>query len=267
MKLNYRRYDSSRPGPPVVILHGLFGSGDNWHTVAKELTELAPVIAVDLPNHGESPHTGRFDYREVADDVGAFLLELGIDRCYLLGHSMGGKVAMSLALRRPEMVAALVVADIAPKQYPSRHQEEFQAMEDVRAAGAGNRREADGVMAERIDSRAIRAFLLKNYREGPSGEYEWRFNLDGVREHYGEISAWPEHGGAAYEGPVLFLTGGRSPYVSSEDEAPARALFPRLELRTIADAGHWLHAERREEFLTRVKEFFGNVRYDISDER
>ena len=266
MKLNYRRYESEQKATPVVILHGLFGSGDNWNTVAKELTELAPVIAPDLPNHGESPHTERFDYRDVAADVAGFLEEHGLERCYLLGHSMGGKVAMSLALQRPDMVAALIVADIAPKEYPSRHQDEFEAMAEVRTAGSANRREADKLMAERIDSRAIRAFLLKNYREEASGEYEWRFNLDGVQEHYGEISAWPEHSGI-YDGPVLFVTGGRSPYVSSEDEASARELFPRMELRTIPDAGHWLHAERREDFLTQVKEFLGKVRYDIPDER
>jgi esterase len=266
MKLNHVQYESDKDELPVVILHGLFGAGDNWNSVAKGLTEFAPVIAPDLPNHGASPHTDRFDYRDVADDVVAFLKELGIEKCYLLGHSMGGKVAMSLALRRPEMVAALIVADIAPKEYPSRHQEEFRAMEDVRAEGAANRREADKVMAKRIESRAIRAFLLKNYREGGSGEFEWRFNLDGVREHYHDISAWPEHQGS-YDGPVLFITGGRSPYVSPEDEGPARALFPHLEMRTINEAGHWLHAERREEFLTQVKEFLGKVRYDIPDER
>ena len=128
-------------------------------------------------------------------------------------------------------------------------------MEDVRrAAGAGNRREADEVMQERIDNRAIRAFLLKNYRETESGRYDWRFNLDGVREHYQEISDWPEHRGV-YQGPVLFLRGGRSPYVVSEDLELARPLFPEAELETIEDAGHWLHAERREEFLGKVKTF------------
>lgn len=262
MKLNYLQYDSQKCSPPLVILHGLFGTGDNWNSVAKELTEVAPVVAPDLPNHGESPHTERFDYREVADDVASFLAGLGIEKCYLLGHSMGGKIAMSLALRRPELVAALVVADIAPKEYQPRHREEFEAMEDVRSEGAANRREADRVMARRIENRAIRAFLLKNYRQTESGGYGWRFNLDGVRAHYRDISAWPEHQGS-YDGPVLFVTGGRSPYVAKEDETAARELFPRLEVRTISDAGHWLHAERRDEFVTQVKEFLAKARYDI----
>lgn len=259
MKLNYLRYDSEATGDPVVILHGLFGAGDNWNSVAKELTDLAPVIAPDLPNHGGSPHTERFDYREVADDLASFLEELGLERCVLLGHSMGGKIAMSLALRRPELVSALLVVDISPKSYKPRHQEEVEAMEDVRRSGADSRREADKIMAERIDNRAIRAFLLKNYRETESGGQEWRFNLDGVRKHYQEISSWPEHE-AVYDGPVLFIRGGRSPYVAEEDLELARPLFPRAELQTIEEAGHWLHAERREEFLSQARAFLKKVR-------
>ena len=254
MKLNYLQYESETSGVPIVILHGLFGAGDNWSSVAKELTGLGTVLAPDLPNHGASPHTDRFGYRDVARDVAGFLEELELERCVLLGHSMGGKIAMSLALQRPELVEALIVADISPKEYKPRHQEEFEAMEEVRRAGAKNRREADRVMAERIESRAIRAFLLKNYRETADGRYDWRFNLDGVREHYREISAWPEHHGA-YEGPVLFVRGGRSPYVAPEDLELARSYFPRVELRTIEDAGHWLHAERRETFLDEVRRF------------
>ncbi|MFP4302043.1 MAG: alpha/beta fold hydrolase [Spirochaetaceae bacterium] len=254
MKLHYLKYDSESSGTPIVILHGLFGAGDNWSSQARELTALGPVLAPDLPNFGASPHTGRFDYRELAGDVASFLEELGLERCVLLGHSMGGKIAMSLALQWPELVAALIVADISPKPYKPRHQEELRAMEEVRRAGARNRREADRVMAARVENRAIRAFLLKNYREGDDGRHQWRFNLDGVREHHREISDWPEHDGV-YDGPALLIRGGRSPYVVPEDLELARRLFPRVELRTIEDAGHWLHAERREEFLDEVRRF------------
>lgn len=255
MNLNYLSYESNgKHGIPLVILHGLFGGGDNWATIARTLSEEQPVYAPDLPNHGASPHTDRFDYREVAEDVYHWLREVGLDRVKLLGHSMGGKIAMSLALQYPDLVDSLIVADIAPKSYPPRHGREFDAMEAVRDAGAKDRRAADAVLAERIENRAIRAFLLKNYRELADGSYGWRFNLDGVRGEYEKISAWPEHRGR-YEGPTLLIRGARSPYVEPGDEEVVQRLFPKVRMATIEDAGHWLHAERRDEFLALVRRF------------
>lgn len=260
MNLNYLAYDSpAKEATPLVILHGLFGAGDNWATIAKALSEERPVYAPDLPNHGASPHNDRFEYPDVAADVADWLRRVGLNKVILLGHSMGGKVGMSLALHYPQLVAALIVADIAPKTYRPRHGEELKAMEAVRDRGARDRREADGILAEEIDNRAIRAFLLKNYRELDGGAYGWRFNLDGVREWYAAISAWPEQEGA-YPGPTLFVRGGRSPYVEVGDAERVTELFPRAELVTIEEAGHWLHAERRDEFLSLVRDFLENRR-------
>lgn len=259
MRLNYfEEGPAEAEASPLVILHGLFGSGDNWKTIARELAAERRVIVPDLPNHGSSPHTGRFDYREVADDVASFLEGLGLPQVLLLGHSMGGKVAMSLALRRSELVGALIVADIAPRAYEPRHQEEFEAMELVRREGAGNRREAEEVMSRHIESRAIRAFLLKNYVPTDSGGYRWRLDIDGLRNHYREVSDWPDHEGA-YAGPALVIRGGRSPYVSEEDHSAFGALFPNYRIETIDEAGHWLHAEAKETFLRLTRQFISSV--------
>ncbi|MFW6330068.1 MAG: alpha/beta fold hydrolase [Alkalispirochaetaceae bacterium] len=246
---------------PLVILHGLFGSGDNWKSIARELAIDRLVIAPDLPNHGASPHTDRFDYREVARDVAEFLKALSLPPVVLLGHSMGGKVAMSLALQEPELVEALLVVDIAPRAYPPRHQEEFEAMDLVRREGAGSRREAEEIMARLIDLRAVRAFLLKNYVPREDGGYRWRLNLDGLWSHYQQVADWPDHTGT-FDSPVLVIRGGRSPYIREEDSDGFERLFPGYRLETIEEAGHWLHAEAKEEFLKITARFLARPSAD-----
>lgn len=260
----------SEPLSPLVILHGLFGSGDNWRTQAIALAEDRIVFVCDMPDHGRSSHWNTFAYREVADllwvAVSAVLRELDIPEIpvVLMGHSMGGKAAMAMAIGNPDRCERLVVADIAPRIYPPRHDEIFDAMTAVADAGVESRGEADRIMAENIRQKAIRMFLLKSLVPGgdrgaagtPADRYGWRLNLSGLREGYGEIRSWPETAPSDhYPGPTLLIRGGASPYVSDEDAPAIHRLFPQVSFHTIDRVGHWLHAEARDEFVSVVRTF------------
>lgn len=266
--------ESGASTPPLVIMHGLFGSGDNWRSQATALAADRAVLVCDMPDHGRSEHCNTFEYRAVAgllrEALAAALPEIGLPSdspVALLGHSMGGKAAMAMALSAPSLCERLVVADIAPRCYPPRHEEIFAAMEAVAAAGADSRGEADRIMAEYIPQKAIRMFLLKSLvpEEGaatptgattPAGRYGWRLNLEGLRAGYEDIRCWPDMGTEVfYDGPTLFVAGGASPYVSEQDRPAIDRLFPRARLHGIAGAGHWLHAEAKDEFVSVVRAF------------
>ncbi len=253
-------YQEMGSGTPLVILHGLFGSGENWRSLAKDFSGQARVILVDMPNHGASPHTDDMHYETMAAAVRELIEELGLDPVVLLGHSMGGKAAMALALSSPELVRGLVVADIAPRSYPPRHHEIIAAMQEVAAAAPRSRRDADGILAARIPSKAVRSFLLKSLEPHPDGTpdgdggYGWGLNIDAIADCYEHLISWPEIEGR-YEGPVLFIGGGKSDYVEPEDIDDIRRLFPHAALESIDDAGHWLHVEQRETFTELVLSF------------
>lgn len=242
-------------GPPLAILHGLFGSGRNWATTAQRMAARHRVVALDLRNHGASPWADSMDYAEMAEDVRQTLHALGHRRFALLGHSMGGKVAMMAALLYGGEVERLVVADIAPVAYQPRHLAHVRAMRALDLAGIRRRGDADARLAPELPDPAERAFLLQNLIFD-GGAVRWRLNLAAIEREMPFLVGFPPvSAGVAYRGPALFIGGGRSDYLRPEHEPAIRLLFPNARLARIAEAGHWLHAERPQEFLQLVEPF------------
>ena len=249
-------YQEVGAGVPLVILHGLFGSGDNWRSLAKDFAEQAEarVILVDLPNHGSSPHTDDMHYPRMAEEVHKLMSHLTLDSAFILGHSMGGKVAMTYALSQPQAVRGLISADIAPKRYPPAHTEIIAAMQEVEQSKPESRKSADEVLATRIASKPVRAFLLKSLKPQSGGGYAWALNIDAIAECYPHLVSWPEVDGR-YDGPALFVAGGKSSYISADDIEGIEELFPHAVFESIDEAGHWLHVEQRETFTELVTGF------------
>jgi esterase len=246
-------------GPPVLILHGLFGSAQNSATVARRWAERFHVFALDLRNHCASPWAHAMSYPEMADDVAAFIAARGLTRAAIVGHSMGGKVAMALALASPHLVERLVVVDIAPVAHPATHLEEIEAMRSLDPAQRGRRGAADAALKPRVPDAAVRAFLLQNLVADEAG-LRWRINLDVIAAEIATLSRFPDFPpGTSYPGPALVVRGGLSGYVRDRDRAAFARLFPAFRLVTIADAGHWLHAERMDEFLAATTPFLGGA--------
>lgn len=248
--------------PPLVILHGLLGSARNWQTAARDLAADHHVSALDLRNHGDSFHADAMDYDVMADDVRAWLDARGLARVPLIGHSMGGKVAMRLACGDAARVAALVVVDVAPKAYPRSHTREFDAMNALDVSALASRADAERQMAAIIADWGMRQFLLSNLERDPGGRgFRWIVNLSALTAALPELEAeflGPED---RYSGPTLFVLGGRSRYfVRGEDEARARTYFPKAQFVTIAESGHNPHFETRERFVAIVREFLQTVR-------
>ena len=250
-------------GPRVVFLHGLFGQGKNWTTIAKGLSDSARVTLVDLPNHGQSPWTDHFSYPEMAGQVAELLqAQGGDDQWAVIGHSMGGKVAMTLALLRPELVERLCVVDVSP--VPSRETSEFatfiRGMQSIDLVTLTDRRAADAQLAAYANDPVIRSFLLQNLRRddsSPDNAWRWQMNLQMLGEHLGEMGGWPKLRAEPYRGPVLWLAGARSGYIRREYAATMRALFPRVQLVKIKGAGHWVHSEQPAVFLATIRRFLG----------
>lgn len=241
-------------GPPVVILHGLFGFSDNWQTVAKSLAERHTVVTPDLRNHGRSPHLPTHSYPEMAEDLRHFMEAHWMFQAAVVGHSMGGKVAMQLALSHPDAVEKLVVVDIAPGQAADNHQDIFRALGALDFSKITTRQEADAFLAERISDFGTRQFLLKNItREQADGSFAWKMNLPVLRAEYSKILA--PVAGEPFTKPVLFVRGSRSNYVKDSDLPLIKLLFPAAELVTIADAGHWVHADKPAELVAVLREF------------
>ena len=236
-------------GPPVVLLHGLFGSARNLGALQRALAEQFRVVSLDLRNHGDSPHDPVMDYAAMAADVLETLEAEGVPQAAVLGHSMGGKVAMKLALHAPGAVRRLVVADIAPVSYPSHFGAYVAAMLAVPAGFS--RPEADAALMEAIPDKAIRSFLLHNFRSGAG----WRVGLKEIAAALPLIEAWGDDGTQPYAGPALFVTGARSDYVQEKDRPAIRRLFPAARFVAIREAGHWLHAEQPAAFNATVAAF------------
>jgi len=242
-------------GPPLAILHGLFGSGRNWATIAQRLAAHHRVIAVDLRNHGGSPWAATMDYREMAEDVRMTLKGRGYERFALLGHSMGGKMAMIAALEHGAAVERLIVADIAPVPYAPHHLGHGRAMQRLDPAQIKRRSDADAALAPAVPDPAERAFLLQNLIF-ENGQAHWRLNLEAIEHEMPRLIGFPvlpsDH---TYDGPAIFVAGGRSDYLRSEHEPAIRHLFPDAEIAVIGNAGHWLHAEQPTAFLAIVEAF------------
>lgn len=248
----------SGDGPPLAILHGLFGSGRNWKSIAARLAAHHHVIAFDLRNHGASPWVATMAYDEMAEDVRASLRALGCSRFALLGHSMGGKIAMRAALRDPASVERLVVADIAPIAYRPHHLDMVRAMRGLDLAGLRRRAEADARLAQAVPDPAERAFLLQNL-VFDDGAVRWRINLESIDRAMPDLVGFPPiPPGAIYDGPALFIGGARSDYLRPAHEPEIRRLFPKAQIAHIPEAGHWLHAERPQAFLDLVEPFLAS---------
>jgi esterase len=237
---------NSGTGPPLVLLHGLFGSAGNLQLVTRAMSTEYSVYSLDLRNHGQSPHHSSMNYPLMAEDVANTLAALGLGKVKVLGHSMGGKVAMQLALSYPEQVEKLCVADIAPVAYAHHHQQIIEGLRQVSLATVNSRREAATVLAQYVDEPGVRGFLLKSLHRNSEGDWRWRFNLDAIESNYASIAA--AVGGLAWPGPTLFLKGNDSNYITSDHAGSIFELFPHATFKSIAGAGHWLHAEKPATF-------------------
>lgn len=248
-------YGLDRPGRPLVILHGLFGSARNWTTLARRFAEDRPVLCADLRNHGDSPWADAMDYPTLAADVAALIERRGLDRPDIFGHSMGGKAAMRLALDNPDALSRLIILDIAPIEYTDRHSDYVQAMQAVPVAKLSRRAEADPYLAETVPEAPLRAFLLQNLATS-DGALAWRINLDAIAAAMADLVGWPDvPDGTTFDGPALFMRGEASNYIRDRGEAAIRRLFPTATLDIIPGAGHWAHAEKPEAVFDRVTAF------------
>jgi pimeloyl-ACP methyl ester carboxylesterase len=250
MKLHYRELGT---GQPLIILHGLFGSSDNWQTQAKRFAEYFQVILVDLRNHGHSDWNDDSSYISMANDVIELINDLGIEKTILLGHSMGGKVAMHVAQINGKLLSKLVVVDMGIKQYPPHHQHILQGIHSVQLEGVNSRAEADKQLTEFIDSEGVKQFLLKNLYWKEKGKLAWRMNVSVLENSMNEIlSALPEK---EVFTPTAFIRGELSNYVLDDDIPEIENFFPDSQYITISQAGHWVHAEKPEEFVDAVLGF------------
>jgi esterase len=251
MRVYFECYGAGRP---LLVLHGLFGSLENWRTLSKTFSRSFAVFAIDQRNHGRSPHSDIFTYPAMAEDLKEFMQQRGLSSAHLLGHSLGGKTAMQLAVAYPEMVNKLVVVDIAPKAYPPGHDDIFHALYTLDIKAFRSRQEADTQLSATIPDAALRQFLLKNLEREASGTLRWRINLDSIHSNYAEIlkEIRTDH---PFDKPTLFIKGGQSDYIRQGDEPLIRQAFPQAQLVTIPAAGHWVHAEAPQEFARLVLEF------------
>lgn len=254
-KLAYRHFGTAG-NPPLVILHGLLGSARNWLTVGRDLAASFDVYALDLRNHGDSPHEDAMDYELLVEDVLAWLDSRRMDMVYLLGHSLGGKAAMALACRHPERLEGLIVADIAPKDNPAMLSE-FEAMERLDLEKLSSRAEAEEQMTEAIPSLGMRRFLLTNLERGQDGTFRWSVNLPALSNALTTLALNPLDNFEHYNGPCCFIRGGKSDFINDEDLPNIRERFPEAQIYTLSEAGHNVHVDDRPGFVRTVLEFTG----------
>lgn len=253
MKLNFRQ---AGEGKPLIILHGLFGSGDNWVTVTKPLAEHYHVYVLDQRNHGRSPHSPVHSYLSMADDLLEFISDNKIENPYILGHSMGGKTAMQLALNHSDKLEKLVVVDISPRYYKPHHQDVISGLSAVDLENIKSREEAETAMLPYLAELGVRQFLLKNLYRSESGGFAWRMNLDAIVGQIENIGM--ENKGGPFTKPTLFLRGENSNYIQEKDHEIIKKLFPNSNIQTIAGAGHWVQAEKPREFVEAVVTFLNS---------
>jgi len=254
MKLFYRHYGAGRP---LIILHGIFGISDNWVSFARQISEHYEVYIPDQRNHGHSPHNPAFNFFALCEDMNEFIGEHNIQNPIILGHSMGGKVAMRFALENPDISRALIIADISLRKYPRRHHhlDMIDAMLTVDLENAQSREEIEEWLKPRISEDRVRQFAMKNlYRRERGGHFAWRLNLEAINQGMEDIIE-PVTSTTIFKKPALFVRGGNSDYVKYEDFDQIYRNFPRADIKTIEGAGHWLHADKPNEFSEVVMEF------------
>ena len=258
MTLNHTEYGAENTSAKtLIILHGLFGSGRNWVSVAKKLADTYRVITVDLPNHGGSPWTDEVSYEAMADDVGEFLYDHDLNGATLMGHSMGGKAAMTLALSEPDLVGSLIVVDIAPVIYKHTNEDWIDAMLSVDLANLEGRNDADAELAKLVDDPALRGFFLLNLVRGDDG-FAWRLNLAALKAGMANLVGMPDDAlEQGYEGRTLFIDGALSDYIKPHHHGEIYRLFGNVQILEIEGAGHWVHAEQPAKLIDAVRNFLG----------
>jgi esterase len=253
MKLNFRTLGEGNSTTPIIILHGVFGSSDNWQTVGKFLSERYKIYLVDQRNHGLSPHSDEFNYHAMAGDLIELMDNESISKAHLIGHSMGGKTAMSVACIFPARVQSLTVVDIAPKYYAPHHQNILAGFHSVNLDSINSRTEADSQMSKVISHPGIRQFLLKNLIR--KGDYfTWKHNLTSIEKNIEAIGEGLSND-CHFEEGTLFIAGGQSGYIQFEDHAEIKSHFPNSEIVAVEGAGHWVHAEKPKELIEVIIEF------------
>lgn len=243
MELFYKR---SGDGPPLVMLHGLFGSLENLGAIARLLQDRFTLYQIDLRNHGRSPHANSMGFAEMADDVAAVMEREGLASTHVLGHSLGGKVAMQMALDHPQRVKGLVVLDIAPVSYPPGHNEILHALNEIDPAGYTTRAELDTRLQQYVDEPGVRQFILKNLNRDQQGRFYWRLNVPAISHWYDDLRA-AIGDGLIREAPTLFVRGEKSRYIQLRNHKEILQKFPHADIVTIDGASHWLHAEKPKE--------------------
>lgn len=248
--------DSIGNGPDLVILHGLFGSGENWRNQARKLAARYTVHSMDARNHGDSPHHPAMSYPLMANDVIATCQQLNLQRIHLLGHSMGGKTAMQVSLQMPDLIDQLIIVDIGPQQYPPHHDRILQGMKSLQQTSCDSRSAADAHLQTYVEDKTVRAFLLKNLQRTDTGDYRLKINVDAIASGYPSISAAVEADkNTSYDAPVLFIKGATSDYLRAEDRQSVMSIFPQARLKTIDGAGHWPHSEKPDVVFKIISDF------------
>lgn len=250
MKLNYKSFGQ---GEPIIILHGLFGMLDNWQTVGKQLAEDYRVILVDQRNHGKSFHSEEMSYELMAEDLKELMSELNLEPVHIVGHSMGGKTAMTFATSYPDLAKSLIVVDIAPRTYIGGHEALFKALLAVDIDHVDSRKEVDEQLSQSIDDDGVRLFLMKNLTRHSEGGYRWKANFKVLHTHYDHLMGSDISDSNLI--PTLFIRGEASDYIQEEDEILIYELFPLAEIEDIEGAGHWVHAVKPKELLEIVRSF------------
>ncbi len=243
MKLFFRQ---SGQGRPLIILHGLFGSSDNWYTLSKTFAQHFSVYVLDQRNHGQSPHSAEMNYQALSEDLHEFVLEHGLERPVIIGHSMGGKTAMNYAVKYPDQLDRLVVVDIVPKSYPVHHDHILDGLHEIPIEHLASRTEADTLLSRKVPEADVRQFLLKNLGRRPDGGFEWKVNLSAIDQNIEALGLGMIYSGK-HEGPCLFILGEKSNYYKPGDDVRIRSIFPKAEIVTM-DTGHWVQAEKPAEF-------------------
>jgi len=248
-------YQSQGSGQPFIIVHGLFGSSDNWRSMAKYFAKWYQVISIDLRNHGRSPHAGSQTFEAMAEDIYTLCTKLNLQKIYLLGHSLGGKAAMKFTELHPNMVEKLIVVDIAPRQYQGEHTPMMDAMMAIDFSTLASRSEVDDLLAETITDKTVRQFLLMNL-VADNKLLKWRINLPALKANYREYMQ-PVCQTFSSDIAALFLYGEQSDYVSQHDQREIEAIFSNVEFAAMP-TGHWPHAERPQQFKNTLEAFLND---------
>jgi esterase len=250
MKLFFRQQGQ---GKPLIILHGLLGSSDNWHSLGKSFADTFTVYLVDQRNHGQSPHSDEFNYKVLTEDLEKFIKENKIEKPHIIGHSMGGKTAMNFAVKNPSAVDKLIVVDIVPKKYVVRHDRLIEGMKAIPLEETTSRAGAEVALAGYEPDPAVRQFLLKNLSRDSEGKFVWKVNLPAIDRHLQETGEGMIYPGS-FGGPTLFINGKKSDYYKTGDDVLIRKIFPKAQFISL-ETGHWVQAEKPQEFSQAVLQF------------